>query len=159
MEALKARTDQLDVELVVSSPLTRTLETSLIAFESKTPVALEMLHEKAGKYSWDGRRCLSELKEKFPEVNFDLIDDEIDPLWTEERESKESLVSRAESCIHWIQGRSEIDIAVIGHGAIFMAIFNAVLDFGEDVKATSKFKNAEMRAIAIEFDSAGMIVD
>lgn len=80
-EGLKARAAEVrlqeKLELLVVSPLRRTLETAMHAFDTKlerTPwVAHEAVRERIGRNPCDRRRPLSEIKAEFPAVDFSHV--------------------------------------------------------------------------------------
>ena len=111
------------LELVVVSPLSRALETAVIAFAPFVPrspippdvdaadtsplfthsssshipvpfIAREEIREQIGQNVCDRRRPVREISTDFPAVDFSCIRDE-DELWTEEREPKSAVADRA----------------------------------------------------------------
>ncbi|KAB2072356.1 hypothetical protein ES319_A07G009700v1 [Gossypium barbadense] len=126
------------IELVVTSPLTRTLQTSVGIFGSplkdentvgngyqngiKTPIfnhppiiASELCRERLSKGR--SRGSISQCRSRFPQVDFSLIEREDDILWeADERESDESVAAKGIKFIKWLLARKEKEIAVVSHG-------------------------------------------
>ena len=130
------------VDLVVSSPLTRALQTAVGLFIREAPiVACELCREHLGVHPCDRRRTRTQCKERFPTVDFGEIADEEDTLWKpEQRETHEEVVTRARRFLRWcsvfasedanyaanmlallrrLSDRPEQTIAVVGHGSFF----------------------------------------
>ena len=74
------------VDAIIVSPLSRALETAAIVMDkvwndpTVPKVAVEMTRERYGKNQCDKRRSVTELKEKWPMVDFShFMNDETDP--------------------------------------------------------------------------------
>ena len=165
------------IELVVVSPLMRTLETAHIAFEDHLPhnternvkwIAHEGIREELGLLMCNKRRPLSETTMAFPHVNYThLPEGDDDTLWdtyAEEytgddgitrRESIETMSHRAYIFLTtFVHKRPEREMAVVGHSAWLLAMTGAVLDVheGEEEGAiTSMFGQAELRSLELVF--------
>ena len=110
-----------EIELILISPLTRTLETAMNIFgDTKIPmISQEFLREyPIGEDTCNKRSSLSSLKHKYPKVEFNL-DCDIDTLWTNERESIDELEQRLDKMIKYLQERKEKNIAIVGHSSFF----------------------------------------
>lgn len=89
------------IERVVVSPLSRAIQTAQNFFaKDQVPaapfVSMENCREILGYHTCDKRRSVSELRLKFPDVDFSAIKDEHDPLWTPtHRETDEEMQARA----------------------------------------------------------------
>lgn len=161
-------TKPLNLDLVVVSPLTRTLQTAVMSLGDPTApgappfVAHSLCRERIANFTCDGRRKLSELKEEFPGVDFSLVETEEDDMFFNQKEDDEICQARAIEFLKWICGRPEIHIAVVTH-SVFLK--NLLRQFAnelseEDKEAIHKFPaNAEMRSIMIcahrKFSSTG----
>ena len=109
-----------DIELVLVSPLTRTLETCMNIFgDTNIPIEChEFLREyPIGEDTCNKRSSLTEIKSKYPKIDFHLsIDDDI--LWREDyRETIPELEDRIQVMINYIQSRKEKSIAIVGHSS------------------------------------------
>lgn len=120
--ALRTEVHALGVELVVTSPLTRAIETTLHAFGlDHAPVHVEALHRERLEHSGDVGRSPRELRRDFPAFVFDHLDD---PWWHSDGshpqtivlEPEDVLLGRVSSFRAWLAKRPERNIAVIGHG-------------------------------------------
>lgn len=109
-----------DIELILVSPLTRTLETCMNIFgDTNIPIEChEFLREyPIGEDTCNKRSSLTEIKSKYPKIDFHLsIDDDI--LWREDyRETIPELEDRIQVMINYIQSRKEKSIAIVGHSS------------------------------------------
>ena len=111
-----------DIELVLVSPLTRTLETCMNIFgDTDIPIeSYEFLREyPIGEDTCNQRSSLKEIKNKFPKIEFHL-DVNKDTLWkSEERETIDELETRLNRMVEFIKLRPETNIAIVGHGSFF----------------------------------------
>jgi len=111
-----------DIELVLVSPLTRTLETCMNIFgDTDIPIeSHEFLREyPIGEDTCNKRSSLNIIKKKYTKVKFNLDDDQ-DLLWTSEyRESLDELEIRLQIMIDYLKSRKETNIAIIGHSSFF----------------------------------------
>ncbi|KAG4112003.1 hypothetical protein ERO13_D13G136150v2 [Gossypium hirsutum] len=93
------------IELVVTSPLSRAMETASGCFgregenavSSSTPkiMAVELCRDRLGVRPCDMRRKMSDCRSRFPWIDFSMMDVEDDNLWNPElRESEEELAKR-----------------------------------------------------------------
>ena len=111
-----------EIELVLVSPLTRTLETCMNIFgDTEIPIiSQEFLREyPIGEDTCNKRSSLTLLKNKFPKIEF-LLDVDQDTLWIEDsRENMIELEQRLEKMITYLQKRHEKNIAIVGHSSFF----------------------------------------
>eukprot|EP00124_Ichthyophonus_hoferi_P001825 Ihof_evm6s107 gene=Ihof_evmTU6s107 len=132
-------------DLVVVSPLARTLETATNIFgESEVPfVALEAVRERYGVHPCDKRSPLTVLVTRFPKVDFSQITSEEDKLWKEaSRETRESIHARALQFLAWVAGRPESTIALVSHQDFLHALLTAV---DAPMELQGRFENCEHR--------------
>jgi broad specificity phosphatase PhoE len=120
--ALQSEVHALGVQLIVTSPLTRAIQTTLHAFgPDHAPIRVECLHRERLEHSGDVGRSPRALRSDFPGLAFDHLDD---PWWHCDRanpqgilvESEETLLGRVRHFRDWLRARPETTIAVIGHG-------------------------------------------
>jgi broad specificity phosphatase PhoE len=145
-----------DFDLVVTSPMTRAIETSLLCMEgldSPLPVILPLVTER-GTSACDRGSPQGVLEERFPELNFAPLRDRVreewwgvtdasrgygDAWWAEEEIRYSggglspdygrhfALISaRAVKLAEYLSGRPEQRIIVFGHGGIFNALLGKV---------------------------------
>ena len=111
-----------EIELILISPLTRTLETAMNIFgDTNIPmISQEFLREyPIGEDTCNKRSSLNSLKYKYPKVEFNL-DCDIDTLWKSDyRESIDELEQRLDKMIQYLQERKEKNIAIVGHSSFF----------------------------------------
>ena len=129
-EAKYLNSDWVDInniELVVVSPLTRTLETYKYIFantndieshwNTKNVIAKDFLLEYplGGDEYANKRKNISDLQLFYKEVNFDIINEM--PDWNSELEDVNELINRQKAFMEWIHHRPEKKIAIVGHSS------------------------------------------
>jgi broad specificity phosphatase PhoE len=111
-----------DVQLVVTSPLTRAIETTLLAFAGvKAPIRVEALHRERVEHSGDIGRPRPALETEFGHLEFS---DFPEYWWHHEPgkpmdiaiESEDALRERVANFRAFLAARPERHIAVVGHG-------------------------------------------
>jgi len=111
-----------EIDLVLVSPLTRTLETSMNIFgDTDIPIiSEEFLREyPIGEDTCNKRSSLTSLKNKYPKIDFNLVSDP-DVLWSSySRETVNELEQRLNVMIEYLQKRKELNIAIVGHSSFF----------------------------------------
>ncbi|MED6146777.1 hypothetical protein PIB30_037845 [Stylosanthes scabra] len=147
------------IELVIVSPLLRTMQTAVGVFGgeayvdgSKEPplmmenvgdsnrpaisslncppiLAVELCREKMGHLPCDKRRTKSEYRSMFPAIDFSLIESDEDIWWTPYREKSEEVAARGLKFLEWLWTRQEKEIAVVSHGGF---LYNTLSAFGND---------------------------
>jgi len=133
-EARKFILAQMKPQVVLVSPLTRTLQTAEEVFEPLTKElkfeVWEGVRERIGHHPCDKRRNVTELKSKFPQFSFNSVQDEEDCLWSDAREPTEDLLQRARTFLDALRQRSENCIGVVSHSAFLTAVFVALTEGG-----------------------------
>lgn len=142
-QAREARTvllPHMKPQVVLVSPLTRTLQTAEEIFqprpdEEKQPrfEVWESVRERIGQNPCDKRRKVSEIRPQFPLFSFDRVQDDDHHLWGDVRESTEALLQRARTFLHALRQRPETCIGVVSHSAFLTALF-VVLTTEEGLK-------------------------
>ena len=155
-ERLRPAADGLPLELVISSPLTRALETARLAFAAHLArgapfVAVESCREQIGQNLCDKRQPASLTRPLFPEADMSAIA-EADELFTPARETLGALAQRADAFLHEIRRRPEKHIAVVSHSSFFLALFNATLDTARAPELREWFDNGAMRVAHVAYD-------
>ncbi|KAL4173326.1 hypothetical protein KRP22_008479 [Phytophthora ramorum] len=119
---------------VVVSPISRAIQTAQNFFaKDQVPDAplkcMEGCREALGVDTCNNRRSLSELKAKFPDVDFSAITDEEDVLWTSKcRESDEEIQARARGFLSELfRTVPERNVAVVTHFGFIEAVCAATL--------------------------------
>lgn len=109
------------IELIVTTPLTRAIQTMLAAFrDHPAPRLVEPLHREYLDSFCDVGRPPAALAVDFPMLRFDHLDD---PWWYVAqsgnapfaREDHSHFEARIEGFRHWLAARPEHTIAVVGH--------------------------------------------
>ena len=116
-----------NIDYVLVSPLTRTLQTAQHIFKNiKVPiVACEELKEfPQGIHTCSKRIEKSKLKENFPFVDFSLIRSEKDEMWNPERkETEQELSERVDIVRNFIKTLRVENIAVVSHSTFIMKYY------------------------------------
>ncbi|KNA09986.1 hypothetical protein SOVF_148520 isoform A [Spinacia oleracea] len=153
------------IELVVTSPMLRTMQTAVVVFGGDnqkngmcaSPLMLEnvkndhatvsslnsppfltqeLCRERLGVNTCDKRGSISEYKSLFPAIDFSLIESDEDILWRDDvRESDEEVSARGLKFIKWLWTREEIEIAIVTHSAF---LFQTLPEFGYDCHPSTK---------------------
>ena len=134
-----------NIELVLVSPLTRTLQTATNIFKdvNVTMLALDELKEYPASYeNINHRKDRKELVLKYhPTVNFKQLA-ETDKLWdTENHETIEQLDARVKYMKDFILKRKETNIAIVSH-TTFLAYFlyGEIVDYDNELKHCFPYK-------------------
>ncbi len=128
VEAARAQMAALDHELVVTSPLTRAIETATGLFGGGTaPIMVEPIVREWLCSSCDVGRSPRALAQAFPNLAFDHLED---PWWhvgdCDERgipvEPEETLLRRVAAFRTWLAARREQTITVVSHGGFLFRL-------------------------------------
>jgi len=132
--AARATLAMTDYELIVTSPFTRAIETTLGLFgTSATPIFVEALHRERLESSCDIGRPAAALARDFPSLAFDHL---ADPWWHDGAEKdvlghaiepEAVFAARLAGFRAWLGARPERRIAVIGHGTFFFRLTGVAL--------------------------------
>eukprot|EP00520_Triparma_pacifica_P013534 CAMPEP_0118658006 /NCGR_PEP_ID=MMETSP0785-20121206/14327_1 /TAXON_ID=91992 /ORGANISM="Bolidomonas pacifica, Strain CCMP 1866" /LENGTH=189 /DNA_ID=CAMNT_0006550973 /DNA_START=23 /DNA_END=592 /DNA_ORIENTATION=+ len=143
------------LQLIVSSPLSRCLDTADLFFPgvSCSKVVLEEVREINGLLLNGQRRKKSVLAERYPEWDFSRITNEEDSDWSpDELEDDESVVKRGLKALNFIWEREETEIAVVAHGGWF----RKVLGMGVVVEGgVERFNNCELKEMTLKKREGG----
>lgn len=151
----------LGVQLVVSSSLRRTIQTALHAFgdfideDLLEPVVLhDNLREQCGMHRCDQRRDTATIKAEFgARVDTDGLAP-TDDMWTDQRESKDSVADRCEQFVNWLMEQPEDNIAVVAHHHILLVLLNCVIECGDGggyyEGLMQPFKVGELRSMRVQ---------
>lgn len=109
------------IELVIVSPLLRTLQTADNIFCKKDVpmIALDCLMEyPQGIELCNRRKTITEYKPCFPDVDFAHIESDEETQWRSERkENLDELQQRIDTMIEFIRTRKEKHIAIVSHSS------------------------------------------
>jgi broad specificity phosphatase PhoE len=125
------------IDLLVTSTLTRCIQTALLCFPSIGPVIAQESIRETVNYACDRRRPTSVLREEFPTVDWSDVIDEEDAIWNayeerlgsdwkSHRESGElyRIADRGRHFLAWLSQRSEKNVVVCSHSAFLRCFFN-----------------------------------
>lgn len=131
-----------NIELVVSSPLTRAIQTTLVAFaDHPAPRLIEALHREKQENYCDIGRAPNVLAAEFTDFDFNHLDD---PWWFDgpldgapyPRETLDAFERRVARFADWLSARPEHCIAVVGHGTFLRRLTGAVYANAQRVEVT-----------------------
>jgi broad specificity phosphatase PhoE len=124
------------MDLVIVSPLSRTLQTAMNIFKDTNVkiVALESVREYPNSlHTCNKRKDINTLKKLFPRVDFSNIKDNIDPSWNEHiGETIENLLQRINSLYDFIDSNDYNNIALVGHNSYISMVKDQRLNRTED---------------------------
>lgn len=138
-----------NVDMVVVSPMNRTIQTGMHSFPQlmdKVPwVALEYVRERIGLHQCDRRHPISVHRENYPFVDFSAVESDEDQLHHKYdcREPTADMVKRGEEFLQWLVSRPEKDIVVITHSVFLTNLFSFVLPV--EMNESRYFDNCEIR--------------
>lgn len=152
----------LKYDLILVSPLARTLQTLSIAFPdppSNVPIiAVDFIRERFGLRPCDSRSEVSVAQKEFPHVDFSLVPPGPDPHMcargqTAEcppRETEESMDERARELVAFLETREEESILIVGHSAFFARVFEKHLGWDAS-EGPYRMANAALRSIEVVY--------
>jgi broad specificity phosphatase PhoE len=164
--SVEQRPDHLSqVQLVVSSPLSRALQTADLvhpASECSSRVCVESWREVNGDLLNVKRRTVTELNQKFPQWNFNGIT-ETDELWTPEMEGFDECAERGYQGLCWLMERPEECIMLVAHGGILRYTMNThphvkLVDQrtgSKEKPIEARFDNCELRRYTLSWEEGG----
>lgn len=131
-----------DIDLILVSPTTRTLQTAHGAFYDNTNKFLvnELIREVLYN-PCDYRKSKTELQKKFKDINFDDIEeDDKMKLYEDEKEVEK----RCDDFYTWLKNRKEKNIVIVSHGGF---LFRFMKKYGDSFNLINKdrMKNCELR--------------
>jgi broad specificity phosphatase PhoE len=126
----RALVGALRVQLVVTSPLTRAIQTARGLFGHDSPMRVEAMHAERVEDSCDVGRTPDELAREFPGLAFDHLP----PRWWYHapphdengipNEPLEHFHVRVETFRTWLRDQPQLSIAVVGHGVFLRQLLN-----------------------------------
>ena len=130
-----------EIQLILTSPLTRTLETTMNIFgDTDIPIEChEFLREyPIGHDTCNQRASLTQIKNRYPKIKYHLESD-TDIFWKpDQRETLESLNERINQMIEYVRSRNEINIAIVGHSSFLGPIKDKHISYIENGDAELK---------------------
>ncbi|XP_021888109.1 phosphoglycerate mutase-like protein [Carica papaya] len=155
------------VELVVTSPMSRTIQTAIGVFgeeikgnqvgENKQDsrdhnslpiIAIELCRERMGINPCDKRRSISNYQSLFPLIDFSQIESDDDILWkADSREGLLEVAARGMKLMKWLRTRKEKEIAIVSHGIFLQQTLLAFKNEFDEL--CQRFGNCELRSVTI----------
>ena len=133
-EGLRGSVAALGIEAVVTSPLTRAVQTSLTISQGlDLPIHVDALHREYVWSSCDVGRSPAVLSHEFPHLRFDHLSD---PWWwcpsgrhqQVDKEPAEIVMNRVQGFLKSLQDRPERNLAVVGHCTFFWLFTGIMLE-------------------------------
>lgn len=141
--------DDILPDLIVISPMNRTLQTATFCFPSLVHtipwVAIEAIREISTPHPYNQRSSLADLRIMYPHVDFSHVLHEFDPLPNDRKETADEVAARGEEFLEWLSKRKEQNIVVVTHAVFLMKLFEKVLQSDDSLDA-SKYDNCELRS-------------
>ena len=138
-------TDRMKFDVVLVSPLSRTLQTAVKAIPSMhgKMYAEELVRERIGLNPCDFRREKNVLLKEFPEVSFDQLSSEADALWSTERESLPALQDRCDAFLEYLfEGSITKDAACVGvvthNDFLTMLLYDSSLQYSTSLVSVAR---------------------
>lgn len=152
--ALAPRLAALPLDVMLTSPLSRAIQTAMIAAPPGTRFEVEeLVRERNGTHPCDKRRTRAELAADFPTVDLKGIAEE-DDTWTEAREPFAQTVARAEALLAAVARRPETYIGVATHNDWLQALLlHSSLKLADE-SLRRKFDNADAMSIILTWEDA-----
>uniref|UniRef100_A0A7S0DVM4 Phosphoglycerate mutase n=1 Tax=Hanusia phi TaxID=3032 RepID=A0A7S0DVM4_9CRYP len=152
------------LDVVVASPLSRALQTAMIACKAwKSPsqpllkdprfVCVEWCREgmTCGVHPCNRRRTISEIKSEYPQFDFSSITSNEDDIWRHDKaETQQDLNHRVALFLEWLETLEAKHVLICSHCVFLHALF---ADFVKEQHntANSWFGRGELRSFVFEF--------
>lgn len=132
-EAVRAMVADLGIKQVITSPLTRAIQTALCIFDGIAPITVAARHRELLIHSCDVGRPPGDLQRDFPTLSFAHL---ADRWWHQGPENRDGIaiepekvflqrIAAFERSLAQIKDRP---LAVVGHGNVFNAMIGRMLD-------------------------------
>lgn len=153
---------QLKPEIVVISPLLRTLQTADLSWGAHRPrgsnnipwVAHEGCREDLGVLICNQRQATSQIQSTYPDIDFSLLVNEHDTLFLPDRhETALEKANRVYDFLLYLKDLPQTEIAVVTHSAWLFNMCNAVMDI-PDESLSSWFLTSEIRSLQVSFSDS-----
>lgn len=116
-------------QMAFVSPMSRTLQTATIALskcaELNIPlIAEESIRERIGVHPCDKRSAREDIEKLYPGVDFSRIENGPDTIWTEQRETEDTLAARGKTFFLSLLKHPETTFAVFTHSSFLYNTIN-----------------------------------
>jgi broad specificity phosphatase PhoE len=131
-EEAKALVADLGIKQVITSPLTRAIQTALCIFDNIAPIKVEASHRELLSHSCDVGRPPKELQRDFPSLSFAHLQD----VWWHQGlenddgvavEPEDVFLQRIDAFNRSLTGIKDRPVAIVGHGDAFRALIGCTL--------------------------------
>lgn len=132
-EAARAQVIDLGIKQVITSPLTRAIQTALCLFDEIAPITVAAGHRELLIHSCDVGRSPADLQRDFPSLTFTHLPDR---WWHQGPENDDGIAVEPENVFLQRMAKfaqdlvqvKERPLAIIGHGNAFNALIGRTLD-------------------------------
>ena len=132
-EEAKVLVADLGIKQVITSPLTRAIQTSLCIFGNSMPITVTAGHRELLIHSCDVGRSPGDLRRDFPNLCFDHLPDR---WWHQGPENEDGIAVEPHEVFLQRIAEFEVDLArieerplaIVGHGNAFNAMIGRMLD-------------------------------
>ncbi|MCP3687744.1 MAG: histidine phosphatase family protein [Gammaproteobacteria bacterium] len=132
-EQARELVEDLGIKQVITSPLTRAIQTALFIFGDTLPITVASGHRELLLHSCDVGRPPEDLRRDFPMLAFDHLSDR---WWHHDPQTDERIDVEPENVFRqriseFETGLTEIEqrpLAIVGHGNAFQAMIGRMLD-------------------------------
>ena len=132
--AARAQVAELGIRQVITSPLTRAVETALHLFDGVAPIRVSAQHRELLLHSCDVGRHPERLQRDFPMLDFAHLDER----WWHHHPDEAADAIRVEPTLTFLRRVAEFKselarieqrpLAIVGHGNVFKALIGRQLD-------------------------------
>ena len=131
-QALRSHVSELRIEQVITSPLTRAIQTALCIFEDIAPIAVSEKHREMLIHSCDVGRPPGDLQRDFPTLSFGHLSER---WWHHGPENEHGVAVEPEEVFlrriaefeRSLDGIEQRPLAIVGHGNVFKAIIGRTM--------------------------------
>ncbi|KXZ41269.1 hypothetical protein GPECTOR_589g656 [Gonium pectorale] len=120
-------------------------------------LAHELCREHLGVHPCDRRSKVSEYMQRFPAIDFSLVQPDEDVLWQpDHREAKDEIRRRGLAFLKWLATRPERNIAVVSHSSFLhftLSCFAHAAAPAVQAELHKWYDNCEMRSVILTDDS------
>jgi broad specificity phosphatase PhoE len=132
-EEARAQVADLGIKQVITSPLTRAIQTALCLFDDIAPITVAAKHRELLLHSCDVGRAPEDLQRDFPMLSFEHLPDR---WWHQGPENDDGIAVEPEHIFLRRIGEFETSLAqieerplaIVGHGNAFHAMIGRMLD-------------------------------
>ena len=132
-KAAREKVAKLGISKVITSPLTRAVQTSLHMFDGIAPIEVATGHHELLSHSCDVGRGPKALKKEFPDLSFDHLDDRwwhhvTGDITEIAIEPEHIFANRIADFVQSLETVATKPLAIVGHGNAFKQIIGRMME-------------------------------